>query len=157
MIKLVDVRPEHKELLWNIHQKYLYEMTKFYPDEMDKAGNYHYGYFDSYFTDPERNALLIYHDSVLIGFAVINPYSYIDADPDYVLAELTIFPAYRKNHFAYDAAECIFRKYKGHWEIKFNENNIAAKNLWNKVTSAYSPTVHCYSDCETVLSFYIQD
>ena len=52
MIALRRVRPEDRDLLWNVNQKYLYEMTNFYDDPMDKAGNYHYGHFEEYFTDP---------------------------------------------------------------------------------------------------------
>ena len=59
MIELVEVKSEHREILWNMLQKYLYEMTNYYDDEMDEMGNYHYRYFDDYFTEPERTALLI--------------------------------------------------------------------------------------------------
>ena len=89
MIEFKEVKPENRDLLWNIHQKYLYEMTTYYDDEMDESGNYHYGYFDAYFTEPERKALLIYDRQVLVGFAMINPYSYIHGQPDHVLAEFT--------------------------------------------------------------------
>ena len=54
MIRLQMVQPKDRNLLWNINQKYLYEMTKFYDDPMDEEGNYHYGHFDEYFTDPKR-------------------------------------------------------------------------------------------------------
>jgi hypothetical protein len=43
MIRLQTVRTADRELLWNINQKYLYEMTNFYDDPMDEYGNYHYG------------------------------------------------------------------------------------------------------------------
>ena len=79
MIRLETVRQEDKALLWNLHQKYLYEMTNYYGNEMDAQGNYQYGYFDAYFTEPERTALLIYEDTTLIGFAMLNPYSYFGA------------------------------------------------------------------------------
>ena len=52
MIRLHSVQPHDRELVWNINQKYLYEMTMFYPDEMD-AWNLHYGHFEEYFTDPK--------------------------------------------------------------------------------------------------------
>ncbi len=53
--KITDVKKYNKAVLWNINQKYLYEMTNFYDDPMDENGNYHYGHFDEYFTDPKRN------------------------------------------------------------------------------------------------------
>ena len=62
MIRLQEVKAEERKLLWNINQKYLYEMTKYYPDNMDEQGKYPYGYFDAYFTDAERKAFFIYDD-----------------------------------------------------------------------------------------------
>ena len=73
MIELRDIKSEDRELFWNIHQKYLYEMTNYYDDKMDEAGNYHYGYFDAYFTEPQRKAMFIYFDKHLAGFVMINP------------------------------------------------------------------------------------
>lgn len=156
MIELIDVKPDEKTLFWNIHQKYLYEMTNYYDDEMDEAGNYHYGYFDAYFTEPKRKARFIYFNKHLAGFVMINPYSYLDENPDYVLAEFTIFPVYRKKHIATEAAEMIFEQLKGFWEVKYNENNIAAKKLWNKVCEKYAPRKIHISDAETVLSFSVK-
>jgi predicted acetyltransferase len=155
MIELAEVKSEQRELLWNLHQKYLYEMTNYYDDEMDELGNYHYGYFDDYFTEQERTALFIYADKRLVGFAMINPFSYINEHPDHVLAEFTIFPMYRKKHIGKSAAELILKTYRGRWEIKYNENNIGAKALWNKITDPYHPDRHSYSAEETVLSFRI--
>ncbi len=153
MIELVEVQSEHRQLLWNIHQKYLYEMTNYYDDEMDETGNYHYGYFDAYFTEPERTALFIYDDRTLVGFAMINPYSYINEHPDHVLAEFTIFPMHRKRHIGKVAAELILKTYRGRWEIKYNEKNVGAKALWSRVTDSYHPEKHRYSNDEVVLSF----
>ena len=139
MIKLIDIRPEDRELFWNIHQKYLYEMTNYYDDEMDDSGNYHYEYFDAYFTEPKRKAQFIYFNKHLAGFVMINPYSYLDENPNYVLAEFTIFPIHRKKHIAMEVAEMIFDQYKGSWKVKYNETNIAANKLWNRVCAKYNP------------------
>ena len=54
-------------------------MTKDYNDEMDDMWNYHYEYFDAYFTlqnqSKQHNS---YIDKLLVEFAMINPYSYIN-------------------------------------------------------------------------------
>lgn len=55
MIHLQPVHSRDRDLLWNINQKYLYEMTMFYPDEMDEAENLHYGRFEECFTDSKHN------------------------------------------------------------------------------------------------------
>lgn len=153
MIRLVTALNQDRELLWNIHQKYLYEMTNYYDDPMDEKGNYPYGYFDEYFSDPKRAAYLLYDDNILIGFAMLNPYSCIGRNPDHAMAEFTIFPSYRRKHLAFDAASALLKKHPGRWEIKYNEKNLAAKRLWNKVAASYSPEVVHLNGEETVLLF----
>lgn len=153
MIRLQEVKAEERELLWNIIQKYLYEMTTYYSDEMDEQGNYPYRYFDAYFTDAERKALLMYDDETLVGFALLNPYSALEHQPDCTIAECTIFPSYRRNHYAVDAANLILSTCRGKWEIKYNEKNRGAKKLWTRVTEPYSPTVYPIDEDETVLEF----
>lgn len=152
MIQLKEASNGDRILLWNLHQKYLYEMTNYYDNEMDVEGNYHYGYFDAYFTESERTAFLIYSDGRLAGFAMVNPYSYIGEAPDHVLAEFTIFPAFRKKHIGLEAARMIFGSFPGRWELKYNEKNAGAKRLWNRATEAYHPVRHTYSEDETVLA-----
>ena len=49
MLRLQSVQAKDRDLLWNINQKYLYEMTSYYDDPMDENDNYHYGHFDDYF------------------------------------------------------------------------------------------------------------
>lgn len=128
-------------------------MTNYYDDPMDANGNYHYGYFDEYFSDPQRIAYLLYDDDTLIGFAMLHPYSNIARTPDHTMAEFTIFPAYRRRHFALDVANVIMEKHPGQWEIKYNEKNIPAKRLWNKVAAPCSPEVFHLNAEETVLLF----
>ena len=152
-MELVPVRDEDRELLWNLNQKYLYEMTNYYDDELDEKGNLHYGYFDAYFTDPKRRAFFLHEGEALVGFAMINPYSNIGAEPDYVLAEFTVFPARRRQHLATEAAELIFGTFRGSWEVKYNEKNAPAKELWRKVTAKYRPETTRLNETETVLSF----
>ena len=131
MLRLQAVQAKDRDLLWNINQKYLYEMTSYYDDPMDESGNYHYGHFDDYFSDPKRVAYFIYNDDVLVGFAMLCPYSNIGRNPDYTMAEFTIFPSFRRNHFALDVAQMILARHSGKWEIKYNEKNSRAKKLWN--------------------------
>ena len=155
MIRLQRVTPDQRQLLFNLNQKYLYEMTNYYDDPLDERGNLHYGHFDEYFTDPNRTALLIYDGDALAGFAMLNPCSYFGGTVDHVMAEFTIFPMYRRRHLATGAAEAIFERWPGRWEVKFNEKNAAARSLWTRVTARYAPTVRRLSDEETVLCFEV--
>ena len=157
MIRLEEVQVKDKDLLWNINQKYLYEMTNFYDDLMDEKGNFHYGHFEDYFTDPVRVAYFIRNDDTLVGFAMLCPYSNIGQEPNYTMAEFTIFPAYRRRHLALDTVRMILEKHPGKWEIKYNENNEGARKLWNAVATPFEPEVHHLNDEETVLAFAVRN
>lgn len=153
LMELIEVRHEDRELLYNLNQKYLYEMTNYYDDELDALGNLHYGHFDAYFTDPKRKAYFLYDGPTLAGFAMIHPYSDLGRETDFVLAEFTVFPMYRRRRLATDAAKLIFDRFKGRWEVKYNEKNTAAKNLWNRVTAGFDPVREQLNEDETVLIF----
>ena len=152
MITLKQAQPRDQELLWNLLQKYLYEMTAYYPDKMEPDGTYPYRYFDAYFTEPERRSYLIYEDTELVGFAMTNPYPYITEQTEHVIAEFTIFPSFRGRHLALRAAQKILDDCPGNWEIKFHGSNTGARRLWETLTAPYHPTVHLMGD-ETVLEF----
>ena len=156
MLRLQLVQAKDRDLLWNINQKYLYEMTNFYDDEMDENGNYSYGHFEEYFTDPLREAYFIYSDEILAGFAMICPYTMTGRKPDYTMAEFTIFPSFRRKHLAIDAAKLILSEHKGKWEIKYNEKNEKAKKLWNAIAMPYEPERIYLNEEETVLSFNVR-
>ena len=154
MIHIEKVELKDKELLFNINQKYLYEMTLYYNDPMDENGNYHYGYFDEYFTLDNRIPYFIYNDNDLVGFVFINNYSYINEHVDYVIGQMTIFPAYRQKGYAHNTIKLLFDLYKGAWEIKYNEKNIKAKNFWEKETLIFNPRKIIINEYETLLKFH---
>ena len=61
----------------------------------------------------KEERFFIYNDDKMVGFAMINPYSVIGGEPDYTMAEFTVFPTYRGNGYAIETARVIFSLYKG--------------------------------------------
>ena len=155
MIVLKEVQASDKEKLWNVFQKYFYEMSSYYDMDMDELGNYPYKYFDHYFEEAERTALFICHDQMLVGFAMLNSYSCLGDRIDHAIAEFTIFPRYRKRRFGMDAVRKIFEKYHGRWEIKYSGKNKPAEAFWSKATEKYKPVVSSYESTGSVLSFVV--
>ena len=89
------------------------------------------------------------------GFAMLNPYSNIEQEPDYSMAEFTIFPSYRRKHLTLETAKKILEKHPGKWEIKYNEKNSGAKKLWTTLAETYSPEIQRLNEEETVLVFEV--
>lgn len=153
MIVLKEVEASDKDKLWNIFQKYFYEMSAYYDIDMDERGNYRYKYFENYFSERERTTLFVYDDEDLIGFAMINNYSCLGDRIDHGMAEFTIFPRYRKRSMGKETVEKIFERYRGIWEIKYSNENKAAGEFWRKATEKYKPIISSYGGNESVLSF----
>ena len=155
MIALKTVECADKDVLWNIFQKYTYEMSAYCGYEMGADGNYIYRYFDAYFEEKNRTAYFIYDDETLIGFAMVNDYSCLDDAIDHAMAEFTVFPNYRGKGFAGKAVQQIFSIHPGRWEIKFSERNRPASSFWRTATVQYKPHVTAFGEYETVLSFRV--
>lgn len=155
MLTLKQIESSDKSKLWNIFQKYLYEMTNYYAMDMDESGNYTYKYFDSYFEDSKRMAAFIYNDGVLVGFVMVNNYSCLGDRIDYAIGEFTIFPQYRKMHLGMKTAQALFAQFHGRWEIKYSNKNKAAEAFWTNSAKKYAPTVSPYNHTESVLSFVV--
>ena len=152
MIALKAVKEEEREQLWQLLQDYLAEIALFYGEERED-GVYPYRYFDAYFTEKERKALFLYEGETLLGFALLNPYSYIGESPDLVLAEFSVLPPFRRAGKGREAAEAILAAYPGKWEIKYHQRNTAAGKLWRSLTESCSPAKHLLGAEEIVLSF----
>lgn len=144
----------NKKCFWNIIQKYYYEMSMYYGDEMDEEGNYRDCFFDCYFADdPERKAIYLMHANTIVGFALINQYSHLGSNIDYAMAEFTIFPAYRQQGYGKEAFKLLLSLYPGTWEIKYHKGNRKAALFWTKMTEAFSPSVTNLNEEEQFLSF----
>lgn len=153
MVHLQIVQKTDKQLLFQLLQKHLYEMSAYYKDDFDEEGVYPYRYFDDYFCDPTRYAIFIIQDGNIAGFALLNQYSELGQTIDHAIAEFSILPKYRKQHIAKQAAKQLFQEYSGCWEIKYHKDNHPAANLWMQAVQAYHPHITSLAEDEIVLSF----
>ncbi len=147
------VSKTEKTLLYNLLQKYLYEMTRFYDDEVDADGNYIYGHFEDYFFDSTRRAYLIKKGGGTAGFAMLNRHSELGKAVDWAMAEFCILPQYRREHLGLKAAQWLFEHHPGRWEVKYALANEAAARLWERATEVYQPQKYLLPEGEAALVF----
>ena len=137
-VRAEEVREDRRETLFNLMQKYLYEMTSYYPIPMGEDGNYVYKYLPLYFREPSRQAYFFYAGQTLVGFALINDYSFTGVPTDNAIAEFTIFPAYRCHGYAAAAVEALRAMRPGSWQLKYSPKNAAGARLWQKIKRRYN-------------------
>lgn len=154
MVQAVEVQQSQKQLLFNLMQKYLYEMTAYYENKMDESGNYPYPYLPRYFEEPGRQAYFFYDDAVLIGFALINQYSFTGDQIDNCIAEFTIFPAYRRHGKGSDAVRALIKQRKGSWQLKYSTDNPSGTAFWRKIKEEYHGQEQALEGTEIALTLH---
>lgn len=153
MILVRLVKKNEEQILSNLLQKYLYEMSQFFDDKMDSEGNYPYQYLPLYFTDDDRSAYFIYDNDERIGFALINAYSLTDEKINNCIAEFTIFPVYRNKGNGLNAVEALRKERTGKWQLKYSTDNVRAERFWNVVKDRYNGIMFPMSELGRIVEF----
>ncbi len=152
-VRAEEVREDRRETLENLMQKYLYEMTRYYPIPLGEDGNYRYKYLPLYFQQPARQAYFFYAGGTLVGFALINDYSFTGEPTDNSIAEFTVFPAFRGRGYALAAVEALRRLRPGSWQLKYSPANRPGAALWEKVAARYGGVRQALPGGDVAVSF----
>lgn len=136
---LERVKEEEKEILYRLLEYSLFEESLNDGNEMNDDAIFEYKYFDSYFTDSDRDAFFVREKETnkLLGFVMINTYCKKCAD-GHSIAEFMIIPKYRRNKIGKKVAFECFDMYKGNWEVSPSYGSDSAQNFWEKVIDEYT-------------------
>ncbi len=135
--QLERVSIDHKDILFNLLQFALYDGSQYIENELTENGKFNYTWFDSYFTDLDREAYFIKDNDKYLGFIMINENLKFNKSGKSI-AEFLIMPQYRRNHIGKKVAIEIFEKYRGYWEIEPIENSEQAYCFWKKTIEQYT-------------------
>ena len=136
---LEKVKEENKEVLYRLLEYSLYEESANDLNEMNEEAIFEYKYFNSFFTDDDKDAYFIREKETnkILGFAMVNSYVQV-FENGHSIAEFMVIPKYRKNHIGKKVAFELFDRYRGNWEISPSYNSCGAFFFWNKVVKDYT-------------------
>jgi predicted acetyltransferase len=123
-----------KSTLHNLIQLYFHDMSEFKQREVDGQGLFHYRYFDSYWTEPDRYPFLIRVDGSPAGFALVRSIDEGRAD----MAEFFVLRGHRHRGVGSIAAKQLFDMLRGRWEIREEAKNFGAQSFWRRVIQEYT-------------------
>ena len=152
MLRLGAIGKEKSDVLKNLMQKYLYEMTLYYENRLNDQGDYEYPYLPLYFSDPDRQAYFFYDDEELIGFVLVNRLSFTGEEIDNSLAEFTILPMFRKHGYGMKAFSALLSLRPGIWQLKYSTKNKTGAAFWQKVKALYNGVEAQLEDGEIALT-----
>ena len=144
-IKLTAVKREDKEILRNLMEKYDYELSQYGNDDVNKLGLYGFDYLDNYWQEgAKRWAFFISVNGKLAGFAmIISDYFYLDGrETDYVMSDFFVMYKYRNAGVGKFAANYLFDKFKGIWQLNTIDKNIGSIEFWKKVIGDYTDNTY---------------
>ena len=138
-IYLDKVKEENKEVLFRLLEYSLFEESLNDGNEMNNEAIFEYKYFDTYFTDDDRDAFFVREEKTnkLLGFVMINTYMQKSSN-GHSIAEFMIIPKYRRNKIGMKVAFKCFDKYRGNWEVSPSFGSDSAFYFWKKVIDEYT-------------------
>lgn len=144
--KLDKVTCNDKHILYQLLQYSLFEESETDLNEMNSDALFEYKWFDSYFTDKDRDAYLIKSDdNKLLGFAMVNT-NMQKSDTGHSIAEFMIIPKYRRQKIGKYIAYRLFDMYKGNWEVSPSYGSEKAFQFWEHTVKEYAKSNYSFSD-----------
>jgi len=138
-VKLIQASPEHKDVVKNLMQFYIYDFSEFVECDVEGDGLYAaYPHLEDYWKEKDyRFPYLIKKDEKYVGFVLVR---FIEsAERNYFsIAEFFIMKKYRRKGIGKAVAKQVFNLHKGRWEVYQKESNKPAQEFWTRIIDEYT-------------------
>lgn len=133
-IELKLVKPNEREIISNLLQLYLHNLSAYFPIDFDSSkGMYIYDELDKYVEGNDSKAYFIFKEDKLTGFVLIDV-----TEEKNVIQEIFVLNNYKRQGIAGISVKKVFDMYKGNWEIKAVPCSKPAEDFWVKTVSEYT-------------------
>jgi predicted acetyltransferase len=139
-ISLEPVKIEEKEILKNLGELYIYEVSQYSPIDVNELGLYDdLDDLDLYWTNENRHPFFIKVDGNLAGFVLVCDERQIEEiESNYAIDDFFVMHKYKRHGVGKYCAKYVFEKFKGTWQIWFHPNNKAANKFWTNAVDEYT-------------------
>lgn len=134
-ISLNRATASEKSLLWRLLQQHIRELLEFEDFRVGDLDTVPYPYFEEYWREPNRNALLVRVDERLAGF-VFTRHGCGGGEWEHELSELHIFPEFRQRGIGREVVLRLTRENPGLWSLTHSIRNSAAALFWRELVGA---------------------
>ena len=162
----VDVSPAtHAEaaVIANLFQLYAHDFSEFTDVPIGADGRFSYPPLPLYWQQAHRFPFLIRANGELAGFALVQRQSQLTgADDVWDMAEFFVLRAWRRRNVGAEAANALWRRCTGPWEVRVGVRNLPAQGFWRRAVHACTGNLVDYTPADVngkrwlVLSFCSQ-
>ncbi|MCL2702356.1 MAG: GNAT family N-acetyltransferase [Defluviitaleaceae bacterium] len=139
-ISLEPVKFTEKEILKNLGELYIYELSQYSSVDVNDLGLYDdLDDLDLYWAEENRHPFFIKVNNKLAGFVLVFDGRQIEEiESNYSIDDFFIMYQYKKKGIGKHCAKYIFDRFKGKWQIWFHPRNEIAKNFWINTVDEYT-------------------
>jgi predicted acetyltransferase len=153
-ISLEPVKIEEKQILKNLGELYIYELSQYNFIDVNELGLYNnLDDLDLYWTEQNRYPFFIKVDNKLAGFILVYDGRQIEEiESNFSIDDFFIMYKYKRHGIGKFCVRYIFDKFKGKWQIWFHQRNEVARYFWHKTINEY--TKGKYEILKNTLPYY---
>jgi predicted acetyltransferase len=136
-VTLTEAQGWQAPIIQNLAQLYTHDFSDFWAGtsrgNLDPDGKFAAYPLDEYWARPNWSALLIWHHAALAGFALINDQAHSGMATHRNVGEFFILRKYRGQGVGRLAAQALFSRQPGQWEVAVSRKNKAAYEFWRRI------------------------
>jgi predicted acetyltransferase len=125
-------------ILANLLELYAHDFSEFEPLDISPEGRFGYKSLPLYWSESNRHPFLIRCNGKLAGLALVKRGSEISDDQEvWDMAEFFILRGCRRHRVGTLAAQEVWRRFPGLWEVRVMQSNHSAISFWNRTISEF--------------------
>jgi len=139
-ISLEPIKIDEKQVLKNLGELYMYELSQYSPMDVNELGLYDdLDEVDLYWTEKNRYPFFIKADNKLAGFVLVyNGRQIEEIESNYAIDDFFVMYPYKRQGIGKYCVKNILNRFKGKWQIWFHPGNKAAVSFWTNTIDAYT-------------------
>jgi predicted acetyltransferase len=138
-IELQPATRDQAPILMNLLELYGHDFSEFYPLDIGADGRFGYKSLPLYWSEPNRHPFLIRADGNLAGLSLVKRGSEISGKQTvWDMAEFFVLRGCRRHGIGTLAAQQVWRRFPGLWEVRVMQSNFSATSFWERAISDFT-------------------
>jgi predicted acetyltransferase len=133
-VSVVAAERAQARLIQNLIQLYTHDFSEFWSGtsrgDVNAEGLFDAYPLDDYWVRPNWTAMLIRCEQVVAGFCLVNDRTHSGLAAQRNMAEFFILRKHRSRGVGQIAAEIVFSRHPGSWEVAVARKNVRAREFW---------------------------
>lgn len=136
LVEISEGRPQDRAPIKRMLELYQHDLSDVWDQDLDDQGEYGYD-LDRYGFDGGRDAFVFRLEGRYAGFALVDQAVRLPED-DWWMAQFFVIRKYRRQGIGRLAAQEVFDRVRGRWEVGQVPGNRPAQAFWRRVISGYT-------------------